>query len=130
MDQSLDKKIEIKEKVLNFLKKNKFKLFILFSILIIFLTSFFWIKYLNKKEEFINYINFVDTLKIDRYDIVFVDGRARKFCALKALDYIDKKSKVIIHDWERPIYKEVLDSYDIIDEIHRVGILRKKWKKQ
>ena len=59
MDQSLDKKIEIKEKVLNFLKKNKFKLFILFSILIIFLTSFFWIKYLNKKENILISENYI-----------------------------------------------------------------------
>lgn len=80
----------------------------------------------TKKEEFINYINFIDTIGVERYDVVFVDGRARKFCALKALDYINKESKVIIHDWERPIYKEVLNSYDIIDEIRRVGILRKK----
>jgi len=80
----------------------------------------------TKQEEFIDYINFIDEIGVAKYDVVFVDGRARKFCALKALDYVDQNSKVIIHDWERPIYKEVLDSYDIIDEIHRVGILRKK----
>ena len=59
MDQSLDKKIEAKEKVLNFLKKNKFKLFILFSILIVFLASFFWIKYLNKKENILTSENYI-----------------------------------------------------------------------
>ena len=59
MDQSLDKNIEAKEKVLNFLKKNKFKLFILFSILILFLTSFFWIKYLNKKENILTSENYI-----------------------------------------------------------------------
>lgn len=80
----------------------------------------------TKKEEFIDYINFIEKIGVERYDVVFVDGRARKFCALKALDYVDKNSKIIIHDWERPIYKEVLSDYEIIDEIHRVGVLRKK----
>tara|TARA_B100001057_G_C22830840_1_gene943346 strand:+ start:540 stop:1049 length:510 start_codon:yes stop_codon:yes gene_type:complete len=59
MDQSLDKKIEAKEKVLNFLKKNKFRLFILFLILIVFLTSFFLVKYLNKKENILTSENYI-----------------------------------------------------------------------
>ena len=82
--------------------------------------------YPTKKEEFIDYINKIDELGVKKFDIVFIDGRARPYCAKKALDYIDVNSKVIIHDWDRDWYKVVLNDYDIITETYRIAILRKK----
>ena len=80
----------------------------------------------TKKEEFIDYINYVDKLNVKKFDVVFIDGRARAHCAKKALDYIDENSKVIIHDWMREEYKVVLEDYDIVDESYQVGVLKKK----
>lgn len=51
MDNSLNKKIETNEKVLIFLKKNKLKFFIFFTIIIVFLSTLYWIKNSNSKEN-------------------------------------------------------------------------------
>lgn len=80
----------------------------------------------TKKEEFIDYINFVDKIGVRRYDLVLIDGRARKFCAEKVLDYVDDESLVFIHDWERKEYHSVLEFYDIYKTEERVGALKKK----
>ena len=80
----------------------------------------------TKKEEFIDYIKYINKLNVKKFDIILIDGRARAYCAKEALNYIDKNSKVIVHDWERAEYKGILQDYDIISQIHRVGILKKK----
>lgn len=70
----------------------------------------------GSEEEFRDYINYVDKIGIKRYDAVLIDGRARKFCAKKILDYIDGDSLVFVHDFfERERYREILDDYLIID---------------
>jgi hypothetical protein len=58
------------------------------------------------------YIDYVDNLGVDHFDIVFIDGRARTDCAYKVLNYIDEDSIVFIHDfWPRPEYHKVFDYY-------------------
>lgn len=80
----------------------------------------------TKKEEFMDYINFVDKIGMSRYDLVLIDGRARVFCAEKALDYVDDESLVFIHDWERKQYHSVLDFYNVYETKDRVAALIKK----
>ena len=58
------------------------------------------------------YIDYVDTIGVDHFDVVLIDGRARTDCAYKILNYIDESSIVFIHDfWPRPEYHKVFDYY-------------------
>lgn len=60
-------------------------------------------------------------------DIVFVDGRFRVMCALSAIPFLKKETKVIIHDFaRRENYGAVLDFYDVIDQVENIVILKLK----
>jgi hypothetical protein len=45
------------------------------------------------------YVDRVDALGVPAFDIVFVDGRARMACALKALQYMHNESVLFMHDF-------------------------------
>lgn len=79
-----------------------------------------------KREEFEDYINGIDEFNEKYFDIIFIDGRARIYCAEKSLDYIHDDSIIFIHDWGRKHYHSVLDFYDIIEVIDNLAILKKK----
>jgi len=65
---------------------------------------------------YINYINSISTHD-KKFNKILVDGRARVFCAYKALDYLTEDGIVYIHDFkERVRYKTALDYYDVIEE--------------
>lgn len=54
----------------------------------------------------------------EMFDVVLIDGRARRLCALKIMPYLKPNAIVIIHDWcLRPMYHCVLDYYDLVDRI-------------
>lgn len=54
----------------------------------------------------------------DMFDVVLIDGRARRLCALKVMPYLKPNGIVIIHDWcLRAPYHCVLDYYDLVDKI-------------
>lgn len=72
---------------------------------------------------FKNYINFCDNFTFDN---VFIDGRARKYCAIKILEKIDSNSYVFIHDFERAYYHNVLEFYNIIESADKLVVLAKK----
>ena len=68
--------------------------------------------YPRDKYVWHEYIDYVDKLGVDHFDIVFIDGRARTDCAYKVLNYIDENSIVFIHDfWPRREYHKVFDYY-------------------
>jgi hypothetical protein len=65
---------------------------------------------------YINYINSISSFN-KKFDKILVDGRARVFCAYKALDYIKDDGILYVHDFkERVRYRTVLDYYDVIEE--------------
>lgn len=65
---------------------------------------------------YVNYINSISTYN-RKFNKVLVDGRARVFCAYKALDYLTEDGIVYIHDFkERIRYRTVLDYYNVIEE--------------
>ena len=51
MDQSIDNKIKFKDKLINFYKINKVKIFIFILILILLLISFVFIKFKKEKDN-------------------------------------------------------------------------------
>ena len=85
------------------------------------------------QSEYVHYKEYVDV--VDRlntiFDVVLIDGRARRICALKILPYLKSDSIVIIHDWcMRKPYYCVLDYYDLIEKIEdtpqTIGIFKPK----
>eukprot|EP00483_Globobulimina_turgida_P011424 UN11446 len=63
------------------------------------------------------YVDRIDELNEERYDIVLIDGRFRVECALKLLigEYIDEDSIIMIHDYFiRNIYFDVEKYYNLI----------------
>ena len=55
---------------------------------------------------------------VQSYDIVIIDGRARVECGRSVLRnrLLAENGVVLIHDWERCMYKEILDSFQVIKE--------------
>lgn len=66
--------------------------------------------------DFKEYVDLPKTFKSPKFDIVLVDGRARVDCARSTLQnsLLSKNGVVIIHDWERKMYKEILDTFEIV----------------
>jgi len=67
-----------------------------------------------------DYREYVDAIKIPntKFDVIFIDGRARRLCALKAIEYLTESGVVVMHDWcTRPPYWCVLDYYDLIEKV-------------
>ena len=53
-----------------------------------------------------------------KFDIVLIDGRARRLCAKKVIPYLNKGAIIIIHDWVlRNVYHCVTDYYDVLEYI-------------
>jgi len=70
-------------------------------------------------ENFRVYANYPTTLDT-KFDIVLVDGRARKWCALEIMRCIKNDSVVFIHDfWMRADrnYHDVFEYFDVIDKV-------------
>lgn len=65
-----------------------------------------WIKYINTPKNY------------EQFDFILIDGRFRVECAYAILDnkYLKQDGVVMIHDWERLRYKELLNRYDVIYE--------------
>jgi len=74
-----------------------------------------------------NYVDSVDSLGVEKFDVVFIDGRARAACALRILGYLRPSSLVFIHDFfgRIDLYRGVLQYYDEVARIiayeHRAG---------
>ena len=76
------------------------------------ITEFTDCVYPKDRYVWSEYIVYVDTIGVDHFDVVLIDGRARTDCAYKILNYIDESSIVFIHDfWPRPEYHKVFDYY-------------------
>jgi len=70
-------------------------------------------------ENFRIYADYPKTLN-KKFDIVLVDGRARKWCALEIIPCLKTSSVVFIHDfWQRADrnYHDVFEYFDIIDKV-------------
>lgn len=81
----------------------------------------------SKREQFKEYIEIVHKLGVPYFCKVFIDGRARQWCAEEVLSYINNNSIVFIHDfYTRERYLPILDFYEKIDGIKKLIVLRKK----
>ena len=77
----------------------------------------------TQRSQFETYIGYVDTLGVDKFDKVLIDGRARGWCAEYVLKYLHKDSIIFIHDfWNRPQYHVVFDWYTEVASIKTTGL--------
>ena len=60
------------------------------------------------------------------YSIIFLDGRCRVLTAVKLYDQISEMDYLMVHDFNRPYYKEILKMYNLIQKVDKLAILRKK----
>lgn len=67
------------------------------------------------------YVNAIDDG--GKYDVVFIDGKFRVECARKAATVIEPRTRVLIHDFDRPAYQAVLDIYHCCWVVGTLGIL-------
>jgi len=72
----------------------------------------------TKDEQFEDYINYVDRIN-KKYDLVFIDGRARVACSEKIIPYLNENAVVFIHDfWARePLRNGPFDWYEEIESV-------------
>lgn len=86
--------------------------------------------YRSKKEDFITYVNIIDSLPQKIYDKVLIDGRSRVACAKKILNYLHNDSLIFIHDFfKRSKYFSILEDYVIVDSVQNrqsLAVLKKK----
>ena len=73
------------------------------------------------RSALLEYTNAISHPNEPTFDVVFVDGRARMACALKALAFIHSESRVIIHDWSRyrsvKGHEELFEHFQVVEEI-------------
>lgn len=65
----------------------------------------------------------------DKYDLIFVDGRDREKCLYVARHRLNMDGVVMLHDAERPTYKEMIDTFRFkyfTDEGHTVTLTDSK----
>lgn len=84
-------------------------------------------------SKFRVYVDYVDTLGVEAFDAVLIDGRARIAVALKVLPYLKDGSVVFLHDTTQRVqdYSEVLKHYDLIEKVEGkqgLSILKRKKK--
>lgn len=86
------------------------------------------------KDLFAKYIDWPKTQN-RKFDVVFIDGRARQWVAESVQNVIDETSIVLVHDWgpivdgsgmKRPRYDRILDFYDVVDQAGTLVALKKK----
>ena len=65
------------------------------------------------------------TNNTDSHNVVFLDGRCRVLTALRIHSLLGDNDSVLIHDFHRPNYQDVLQAYEIIDRVDSLVLLRK-----
>jgi len=64
--------------------------------------------------------------KNSRKSIVFLDGRCRVLTALHIHSLLNKEDVVLVHDFHRHKYQDVLHAYDVLQQVDTLVFLKKK----
>jgi len=67
-------------------------------------------KFGYKKYDFKNYVNIINEIGI-KFDVVFIDGRARESCLKIVLNYLKPKGLIVLDNSGRKRYKTELELY-------------------
>jgi hypothetical protein len=119
MDQSLDNKIKFKDRLLNFYKINKVKIFIFILILILLLISLIFIKYKKERENILvseKYIQagiYLAANEINNAKETYIEILLSKnnFYSILALNTIIEKNLISNKD-------EILKYFEILEKLN------------
>tara|TARA_R110000787_G_C13280268_1_gene432426 strand:+ start:221 stop:754 length:534 start_codon:yes stop_codon:yes gene_type:complete len=86
----------------------------------------------TEKERWRPYFEMVHNIPKQKYSKVFIDGRARAYCATEVFDYLDDDGLLIIHDYSgRYKYHNIVESlYKKNNIIDSLAVFSKKMQKQ
>ena len=76
--------------------------------------------------EFKSYIKAPNKFGKSKYNYIIIDGRARVECAEYVLKFCKPETIVYLQEFYRPRYKQVLEWYDIVEEVDSMAVLRPK----
>lgn len=77
----------------------------------------------------INGTDYVNAISSSKYDVVLVDGRWRVACGAKAYGHLKENGTVLVHDFKRKEYHELLKLYTKIGEVDTLVALKPKYGK-
>ena len=77
--------------------------------------------FVNMSNNYVSYINYVD-----KKDVVLVDGRFRVACAISSYNCLSENGVLLLHDFHRKSYKDVLEFYYIYKIIESLAVLKPK----
>lgn len=69
-------------------------------------------------DEFKTYIE--TPLQFNKFDIIYIDGRARNYCAAICNKLGHQDTLVFVHDFDREEYKEMHNYLDVIEGVERM----------
>lgn len=80
------------------------------------------------KEAFNPYYTAFKSFGVNMFDVVFIDGRSRAYCAKEIVDYINNATLVFIHDYTiRDHYFPIVESYYTVKSTQQtMALLQKK----
>ena len=82
-------------------------------------------------KYFRTYIDAVEKYGKSKFDVILVDGRARLYCAIKALPYLKDGGCLYMHDFfGRRQYHDVFDFYDTVSAVKYTPQTMVKLKKK
>ena len=80
----------------------------------------------NQKNIWETYSSCINSFDKE-FDLIFVDGRFRVACALKAYDHLTENGLLLVHDYARRPHYHILEQiYDKVQEVDRLIVFCKK----
>lgn len=70
---------------------------------------------LREEDETGHMDSYVNPPVEGKFDLIFIDGRNRLLCLKKSKELLSENGVVILHDSERPQYKEGIQLYYMVD---------------
>ncbi len=103
MEQNLDKKLELKDKIVNFYNSNKVKIYILIFLILMSIFSLIFVNYKSQKnnyliaEKFIQAGLYLSSNQIDKATLIYEEivKSKNKFYSILALNTIIEKDLIL-----------------------------------
>lgn len=67
-------------------------------------------------EDYFDYVNFPKKLEL-KFDVIFIDGRARPHCAFMAYDLLKDGGVLFMHDYRHPQEEYRRHEYEVIEQM-------------
>lgn len=78
----------------------------------------------TRREQFVDYVEYINSIGVPKYNAVLIDGRARVACAIEVIRYLTFDSVVFLHDSNRAEYLPIFNIYDVIEKAGSLRVLK------